>query len=195
MTQARAEETRSRIMSAAAEYFSTRGYNASSVDDICREAGVSKGAFYHHFPSKQAIFLALLQDWLKGLEPAIAGARQGSVPDTFIRMTGMLPVILASAQDRLPIFLEFWLQASRDRAIWKATIAPYRHYQELFSDLVEEGIREGSIKPVDPRATAQIIVSMAVGLLLQGILDPRGADWRKVAEQSMQVLMTGLAKS
>jgi len=48
---------------------------------------------------------------------------------------------------------------------------------------------------VDPQATAQVIVSLAVGLLLQGILDPQGADWQKVAEQSMQILMNGLAKS
>jgi AcrR family transcriptional regulator len=195
MTQARAEETRSRIMSAAAEHFSTQGYNAASVDDICKDAGVSKGAFYHHFPSKQGIFLVLLQDWLKGLEPILAGARQETVPETFIRMTGMLPMVLASAQNRLPIFLEYWLQASRDRAVWQATIAPYRHYQELFAKLVEEGIAEGSVKSVNPQATAQVIVSMAVGLLLQGILDPEGADWQKVAEQSMQILMNGLAKS
>jgi len=195
MTQTRAEETRSRIMSAAAEHFSTRGYNAASVDDICREARVSKGAFYHHFPSKQAIFLALLQEWLKGLEPALEGVRQETVPDTFIRMTGMLPMILTSAQDRLPIFLEYWLQASRDQAVWQATIAPYRHFQDLFAQLVLQGISEGSLKAVNPQATAQVIVSMAVGLLLQGILDPEGADWQKVAEQSMQILMNGLAKS
>jgi AcrR family transcriptional regulator len=195
MTQQRSEETRSRILNSAGEAFATKGYASASVDDICTAAGVSKGAFYHHFPSKQAIFLALLQGWLKSLDPALEAMRQGTVPETFIRMTGMLPLVFASAQDRLPMFLEFWLQASRDQAIWEATIAPYHHYQGLFARLVEEGIAEGSIKAVDPRATAQVIVSLAVGLLLQGILDPQGADWQKVAEQSMQILMNGLSNS
>lgn len=194
MTQQRSGETRTRLLTAATTCFATKGYNAASVDDICMAAGVSKGAFYHHFPSKQAIFLALLQDWLQSLDPVLEGMRQGTVPETLIRMTGMLPLVFASAQDRLPMFLEFWLQASRDQAVWEATIAPYRHYQELFARLIEEGIAEGSIKAVDPQATAQVIVSLAVGLLLQGILDPQGADWQKAAEQSMQILMNGLAK-
>jgi hypothetical protein len=42
---------------------------------------------------------------------------------------------------------------------------------------------------------AQVIVSLAVGLVLQGVLDPHGADWEKTARASMQILMNGLAKS
>ena len=64
MPQQRSEETRARIMDAAVRRFSISGYDAASVDDICAEAGVSKGAFYHHYPTKQAIFLALMQGWL-----------------------------------------------------------------------------------------------------------------------------------
>ena len=193
MPQQRSEETRARILEAAIQCFSNAGYASASVDDICAQAGVSKGAFYHHFPSKQAIFLALLQDWLKTLDVAMESMRKPTVPETLVQMTGMLPLVFASAQDRLPMFLEFWLQASRDKAVWQATIAPYRHYQELFAQLIEAGVAEGSVKPVDSQATAQIIVSLAVGLLLQGVLDPHGADWQKVAAQSMQILMNGLA--
>jgi len=47
-------------MDAAVKLFSTRGFTTASVDDICEEAGISKGAFYHHFETKQAHFLALL---------------------------------------------------------------------------------------------------------------------------------------
>ena len=44
--QIRAEETRSRILEAAQNCFSRKGYDAASVSDICREAGITKGAFY-----------------------------------------------------------------------------------------------------------------------------------------------------
>jgi AcrR family transcriptional regulator len=195
MTQQRSEETRTHILNAAIRRFSTDGYNAASVDEICAEAGVSKGAFYHHFPTKQAVFLALLQDWLKTLNLALESLHRDTVPETLVQMTDMLPLVFDSAQDRLPMFLEFWLQASRDETVWKATIAPYHHYTEMFTGMIEEGIAEGSLKKMDPRATAQAIVSMAVGLLLQGVLDPKGADWPKVAKQSMQILVNGLAKA
>ena len=47
-------------MESAIKLFSSTGYNKASVDDICAQAGISKGAFYHHFKSKQELFLALL---------------------------------------------------------------------------------------------------------------------------------------
>ena len=72
--QQRSEETRSKIMESSIKLFSNRGFNAASVDDICAEAGVSKGAFYHHFESKQALFLALLDGWLKTIDNAIDAA-------------------------------------------------------------------------------------------------------------------------
>jgi hypothetical protein len=92
------------------------------------------------------------------------------------------------------MFLEFWLQASRDETIWNAIIAPYHHYQDHFAKLVRDGIREGSLKPVEASIAAQVIVSLAVGLLLQGVLDPGGADWEKTARESMRILLEGLAK-
>jgi AcrR family transcriptional regulator len=193
--QQRSEETRAHILEAAVKRFAVSGYDAASVDDICSEAGVSKGAFYHHFPSKQAIFLALMEGWLKTIDVGLGDLRQSSVPETFTHMTQLLPLIFAAADERLPMFLEFWLQASRDEKVWEATIAPYRHYREHFEKMIRDGIAEGSLKEVDAQAAAQVVLSLAVGLVLQGILDPQGADWPKVAEQSMKMIMTGLAKT
>jgi AcrR family transcriptional regulator len=194
MTQQRSEETRGRILDAAVRKFAIAGYDAASVDDICSEAGVSKGAFYHHFPSKQSVFLALMNGWLSMIDMGLEAVHKETVPQTLVQMTDLLPGVFAAAEDRLPMFLEFWLQASRDETVWKAIIAPYHHYQEHFAKLVEEGMQEGSLKQVDPLLAAQVIVSLAVGLVLQGVLDPHSADWAKVAGQSMQLLMNGLAK-
>jgi AcrR family transcriptional regulator len=193
MPQKRAEETRSHILDAAVRKFAIAGYDAASVDDICGEAGISKGAFYHHFPTKQAVFLALMQGWLGMIDINMEAVSGRTVPETLIKMTDLLPGVFAAAEDRLPMFLEFWLQASRDETVWKAVIAPYRHYQEHFTRLVEAGIAEGSLKPTDSQVAAQIIVSLAVGLVLQGVLDPHGADWEKTARESMQILMNGLS--
>jgi AcrR family transcriptional regulator len=193
MTQLRAEETRGRILEAAVRRFAVAGYEAASVDEICAEAGVSKGAFYHHFPSKQSLFLALMQEWLGMIDTGMEAVQGENIPQTFIRMTDLLPGVFAAAEDQLPMFLEFWLQASRDQKVWNAVIAPYHHFQEFFSGLIEKGIAEGSLKPVDAAVAAQVIVSLAVGLVLQGILEPNGSDWGKTGRESMRILMEGLA--
>ncbi len=191
--QQRSEETRTRLLDAALQRFARNGYDVASVDDICADAGVSKGAFYHHFPSKQAVFLALLQAWLATVDEGLKALRQESVPQTFVHITQLLPELLASADQRLPLFLEFWAQASRDKTIREATIAPYHHFQQYFAGLVEDGIAEGSLKAVDPQAAARLIVSLAVGLFLQAVLDPRGADWQAQARESMDILVQGLS--
>jgi AcrR family transcriptional regulator len=197
MMQKRSQETRANILNAAQSLFAQNGYDATGVADICQEAGVSKGSFYYHFPSKQALFLELLDEWLSGLDVQLNLLRQNdqSAPDSLIAMTSVLPLVFQSAGNHLQMFLEFWIQASRDPTIWEATIAPYHRYQTLFASLIEEGITEGSLEPVDTQITAQVIVSFAVGLLLQGLLDPQGADWEKVAKQGIQYLMDGITKS
>lgn len=195
--QKRSQETRALILNAAQNLFARSGYDATGVADICQEAGVSKGAFYYHFPSKQALFLDLLDEWLKGLDFQLKLLRQDylGIPDSLINMTAVVPMVLQSAGGHLQMFLEYWIQASRDETIWQATIAPYHRYQALFATIIEEGVAEGSLKPVDPRVTAQVIVSLAVGLLLQGLLDPQGADWEKVAKQGIQYLMDSISRN
>ncbi|HLB64285.1 MAG TPA: TetR family transcriptional regulator C-terminal domain-containing protein, partial [Anaerolineales bacterium] len=95
---------------------------------------------------------------------------------------------------RVPMFLEFWTQARLDPAVWQATIAPYRRYQTYFEALLREGIADGSFRQVDPAIGAQAIVALALGLLLQGLLDPTGADWAAAAQASIELLLKGLER-
>ena len=176
-------------MKAAIGRFSNFGYAAASVDEICKDAGVSKGTFYHHFESKQALFLALLDGWLQTIDTAIEVSRAKPVPDTFLQMTEAYPYIFDSAGQNLPMFLEFWLQASRDKKIWQASIAPYRRYHKYFTSLIRRGVAEGSLAKVDPDITARMIVAMAMGLLLQGLLDPKGANWARVSRECTTTVM------
>ncbi|MGE5603191.1 MAG: TetR/AcrR family transcriptional regulator, partial [Nitrososphaerales archaeon] len=76
--QQRADQTREHLLTAASHLFTRYGYDATGVAEICDDAGVSTGAFYHHFPSKQALFLALLQQWVGGPDAVFgAASRQG----------------------------------------------------------------------------------------------------------------------
>jgi AcrR family transcriptional regulator len=196
LTQHRSEETRIHIMQAAQRLFAQNGYDATGVAEICTAAGVSKGAFYHHFPTKQVLFLELLKNWLSSLDSLMEAVIESSqkVPQALVDMAGMLQGVFQAANEQLPMFLEFWTQSSRDPAVWQTTIAPYRRYQTFFTALVQNGIDEGSLKTVDPEAAARLILATAVGLLFQSLLDPMGANWGQMTKQSMQLLMKGLAK-
>jgi AcrR family transcriptional regulator len=192
--QQRSEETRARIIDSAIKLFSNRGFNASSVDDICAEAGISKGAFYHHFKSKQALFLALVDSWLQAINKAIDASKDQTAPETFTQMTEAFPYIFQTAGEGLPMFFKFWLQASGDKKVWAASIAPYRRYHKYFTSLIEKGVEEGSFVEVEPELASRMIVSTAMGLFLQSLLDPKGANWEKVARESTTLLLNSLLK-
>ncbi len=179
-------------MESAIKLFSARGFNAASVDDICEAAGISKGAFYHHFETKQALFIALLDGWLQIIDNAIDASRDKTAPETFMQMTESFPYLFETAGEGLPMFLEFWLQASRDKTIWEASIAPYRRYHKYFTSLIKKGVEEGSFVEVDPELASRMIVATAMGLLLQSLLDPKGAKWEKVGRESTNLLVNSL---
>lgn len=194
--QHRSEQTRNHILEAATHLFSKSGYDATSVAEICQAAGVSKGAFYHHFSTKQALFISLLNAYLNGIESGFDLMRQEdhTVPQVIIQMAEMAGSLFQTADIHLPIFLEFWTQANHDPQVWDAAIAPYRRYQSYFARMIQEGIDEETIKSIDPQLGARVLVSLAIGLLMQSLFDPQITDWPHEARQSIELLMKGLAR-
>jgi len=194
--QKRSVETRNRILRTSLRLFARTGYNATGVARICAASRVSKGAFYHHFKSKEAVFLKLMRDWLCGVDDHLASAmgRSTSVPEGLRAMASEMRHVFQAADGRLEIFLEFWQQARRNKAVWSGLLAPYRQYRDMLAGIVKRGITEGSFRPVDPVAAGQALETLAVGTLLQGVLDPRGARWDLVIRRSVGLLMDGLAR-
>jgi AcrR family transcriptional regulator len=195
--QQRSEETRAHILQAAMTLFSKNGYDASSVAEICQAAGVSKGAFYHHFASKQAVFQSLLEGWLAGLNQQMDALLNNApdVPAGFLQLVRLASPIFHDARGQFPMFLEFWTQSSRDPALWATAIAPYRHFLELFSNTLAKGIQQGSIRPVDPKLAAQALLALAMGIVLQEVMDPQETAGDGVAELGMRLLFEGLQPS
>lgn len=69
-----AESTRSALVSVARQLFATRGYGETSIEEICREARVTRGALYHHFPTKRGLFAVVYEDMERELAEQIAAA-------------------------------------------------------------------------------------------------------------------------
>lgn len=194
--QQRSEETRTRILEAAEINFAQYGYDGAAVEQICRSAGVSKGAFYHHFDSKQAVFLALLNRWLDLMDVQIdlLGQQATTVPERLLAMTAIMSQLLQVPDQQLLIYLEFLNKAAREPGLWHSTIQPYHRYRASISRLIEAGMAEGSLRPVDPQAAASILVALAIGLLIQGFLDPEGPDWQAITQEGMRIVFSGLMR-
>jgi len=81
---------KTRLLNAALHIVRQRGYAATTVDDICREAGVTKGSFFHHFKSKDELALAAIQYWEHMTGGLFAQAPYHQAADPVDRLLGYI---------------------------------------------------------------------------------------------------------
>jgi TetR/AcrR family transcriptional regulator, transcriptional repressor for nem operon len=101
---ARTAPAREKILNAAFSMIRTKGYSATSVDDLCAEAGVTKGAFFHHFDSKDAMGAAAANHWSKVTDSFFADAPYHQHSDPLVRVLGYLDFRRDILQGTLPEF-------------------------------------------------------------------------------------------
>jgi TetR/AcrR family transcriptional regulator, transcriptional repressor for nem operon len=83
-------DARTRLLEAARDVIRAQGFAASSIDDLCKVAGVTKGAFFHHFENKEAIGVAAAQYWAETTSAFFANAPHHGLEDPFDRLLGYI---------------------------------------------------------------------------------------------------------
>lgn len=83
-------QAREKLLHAALGVIRAQGYAATSVEDLCRAAGVTKGAFFHHFPSKEALGVAALESFGAMAESLFASAPFQAEADPLRRLLGYI---------------------------------------------------------------------------------------------------------
>ncbi|WP_420856207.1 TetR/AcrR family transcriptional regulator [Streptomyces abyssalis] len=149
-----------RLMAAATRLFSERGYDRTSVQEIVEAAGVTKGALYHYFGSKDDLLheiygrlLRLQQDRLDAYADA-----QEPVEERLRRAAADVVVTTIENLDDALIFFRSMHQLSPEKQ--KQVRAERRHYHERFRDLVAEGQRSGVFNAATP---ADLVVDYHFG--------------------------------
>jgi AcrR family transcriptional regulator len=117
-----------------------------------------------------------------------------TVPETLLSMVPVVLRVLEEGHAQFPLYLEFWNRATRDPAVWEASIEPYHRYRNFFAKMIQAGIEEGTLEEIDPRSGAALVVALGVGLIIQGLLDPEGAQWEQIADESVSILLNGLMR-
>jgi TetR/AcrR family transcriptional regulator, transcriptional repressor for nem operon len=103
-TKPRTGEARTKLLNAALSVIRTKGYAATSVDDICAAGGVTKGAFFHHFESKSALAVAAAYYWADTTGTFFAAAPYHDNPDPLDRVLGYLEFRKAILKGSVPEF-------------------------------------------------------------------------------------------
>lgn len=182
------KEARSRVIQAAKEVFSRKGYHATSMDDIAGELGVSRGAVYLYFKSKesilQEIFIqnqqllrARLEQYTTGLGPMQTAER-------------LFDDVLEAKRLNMPIHFEVISLASHDEAIKKVLLEDNGKDLEVVQAFVQRHIDKGNIRgDVSARIVSQQIISLYLWSMEKLIIGVDASEVRQSWLESLAVIL------
>jgi AcrR family transcriptional regulator len=194
----RGSETRRRILEVAAEAFADRGYAGTSLSDVLKASGVTKGGFYFHFPSKEALALATLrhkqEQWTSAVMAAVL--RHPRAVDQLDAMVDALCDLheqdrACRAISRLCTELgdghpELRPQLSTQLTTW----------MDMVAAVVRRGQDEGDIRPeVEPAVAAEIAVESFIGLETVAEVLTGRADLRRRARDFLALWFAAIRRT
>ena len=143
--------TRDKILQAALEVFAEKGYHRALVDDIVRTSRTSKGAVYHHFPNKEALFLALVDEFSARLAEAVAtgiAGAHGALGKVEAALTAGLETFARHRDLARILLLE---SVSLGPAYQGKRLEVHGRFAALIQAYLDDAVAEGSIPPLDTR--------------------------------------------
>ncbi|MGO2658227.1 TetR/AcrR family transcriptional regulator [Mycetocola reblochoni] len=163
--------TRAALLDAAGRLFLDAGTTAVPIDEICREAGFTRGAFYSNFRSVEDVFFALYEsktrDLLDGIGAELGSPTSTSVPEVADELLHAIPA------DRQWYALRamFALKATTDPVLAETMRAHAEAFRERMTPLIAAAAeRTGATLHPDAEEATRIVIAAHVGAVLQGPL-------------------------
>lgn len=187
----RREETRQKLLDSALSVFATHGYERATVDEIVRDAGFSKGAFYVHFGSKEDLFWGMLEGRIAAIQEALRLALDTtqSVTDNERRL--LKAVFALDEHDRHwpALFVEFTAHAARNERVRAKLSEMYRRWHTFTVTMLREGQEAGRVRlDVDIEFMASVTIALVEGILTQSRLAPESIRLETMIEPLSRLL-------
>lgn len=197
-TKEEAEVTRNNLLQAGLKVFSQKGYSATRVEDIARQADVSTGAIYHHFGGKSDLYIALVElNSAKANQLAEQIVLEGGSPAVLLRrlLVRMFEYAEEDEQYRAVVELSIKINGFEPELadINAQILESRRDLAGFFSELIREGIRAGEFREsVSPQEAGVALVGFMNGVGLIWIQDPDHLSIKKHAGALVDTFLGGL---
>ncbi|MDP1730320.1 MAG: TetR/AcrR family transcriptional regulator [Devosia sp.] len=196
----RAEARPDEVLDAALDLFIEKGFAATRVEDIARRAGLSKGAVYLYFPSKEAILEGLVRRAIVPIATQALSSAENYEGDPRLVITMVLKMLAAKLND--PRLLAIPKLIVREVPGFPELAAMYRRevldkVMPVIEKLIRNGIDQGYLRPVDPHLTIRSIVGpvmLHVAMAeIFGITPPDGFAIDRLIDNHLTILFDGLS--
>jgi AcrR family transcriptional regulator len=176
----RREKTRQDLLNAAETCFITRGFHATSVDEVAERAGYTKGAVYSNFASKEDLFFGVYQRRVEQVLTEVVPDLRQAGPERGFDWLATATIQRRDGGDGwLAVFFEFWAHVLRHPELRARFAATHTRFLEPLTDAVRQLAAErGRSLPNDltPLQVALCWNAMEVGLGLERLTEPKHVD-------------------
>ena len=164
---------RERILEGAAQSFADKGYRQTSIDEIARNLGISKGAVYIYFKSKEELFVAIFAQFLAEDRASLDSCAVDNAP-LQTRLEKVLDAFLASLFDAEPIrarlLPEFWTEATRLPVLQKLRNENKRLDRDLLVKLLQQGVATGEVRAnLNITEVVEVILATCEGIVVNNL--------------------------
>ncbi len=189
------KEKKKALLMAARRVFARKGFTATKIDDVAKEAEIGKGTVYEYFRSKDDIFFALYEEMKIELHERIFELDNELPPREKLRNLVMSALLAFEHwRDFGYILLDFWAMHKNGASTNIRFDEIYDEARTRLSALIREGIRTGDFKKVNSVETASALIAIFDGLLLQWIFNPRSFSARTIGNTVFDLICTGIEK-
>ncbi len=190
-SEAAKEARRTQILDAAVRCFARRGYYETTIEDLVTATGLSRGALYLYYPSKEAIYLAISEQWGCELERAIrARLTPDQTPASIVEIIILVNGEHVQAQaDACRILMEGWNLAHHIPALAERRARQQAQSVAALSQLLRAGIEAGEFRlDMEVETQARILMATLYGLMVQWHQQPGSVDWLTIAQEFIRGL-------
>ncbi len=168
------EERRRDVLDAARRVFARRGFAAAKISDIASVAGISHGLVHHYFPSKEALFVAVIEESIHGWEALIAQARAMPVSpwERLVYVCSIMGEGSVRASEHLRIIVHASMGEDAPQPVREALERLERLVHEPLSSLIEEAQRTGAAVAGPPGELARAWMAVTQGLAISQAVHP-----------------------
>lgn len=182
---------RESIMAAAVEMFAMYGYHAAPLRDIARKAGIQAASIYHHYPSKQALLMEIMESHMLRLNYALEQImQQYDEPLQQLREAIASHIRLHTSYKE-----EFFIIDTEIRALEgenRTTILGLRdHYEHLLQEILRDGVEQGIFRRGDVKVESYAIIAMCTAVASWFRPDGR-LSVQQVVEMYREMIVPGL---
>lgn len=167
------------------------GYRNLSVDEVCAEAGVSKGAFYTYFDQKRDLLVALLEDDASGMDELLSDAatKLGGVE----QIKRFVAALVDRGADPAAVQLraDLWAEIASDPHLLARFLAAMKQRRARLAAMIDAAASSGELVDVSANAMAAVFLALGDGLMLHRLVDPTGFRWANV-RKALDSLLDGL---